>query len=132
MSCDVGEAMESLENECWKMNCNVGEATESLENELCSFSKLPIAPPTSWLIFEPFPRFTYFTAHPPTLPLLRLRHSLCSNPSFSSPTSQDFHLRHLASRPWFYRGFPLSSRQMLGWIFITTIHLTIILQIHIS
>ena len=32
----------------------------------------------------------------------------------------------------FFRGFPQSSRQMLGWIFITTIHLTIIHQIHIS
>ena len=28
-------------------------------------------------------------------------------------------------------GFPQSSRQMLGWIFITTIHLTIIHQIHL-
>ena len=32
----------------------------------------------------------------------------------------------------FFCGFPQSSRQMLGWIFITTIHLTIIHQIHIS
>ena len=32
----------------------------------------------------------------------------------------------------FFRGFPQSSRQMLGWIFITTFHLTIIHQIHIS
>ena len=32
----------------------------------------------------------------------------------------------------FFRGFPQSSRHMLGWIFITTIHLTIIHQIHIS
>ena len=32
----------------------------------------------------------------------------------------------------FFRGFPQSSRQILGWIFITTIHLTIIHQIHIS
>ena len=32
----------------------------------------------------------------------------------------------------FFRGFPQSSRQMLGWIFITTIHLTIIHQTHIS
>ena len=31
----------------------------------------------------------------------------------------------------FFCGFPQSSRQMLGWIFITTIHLTIIHQIHI-
>ena len=32
----------------------------------------------------------------------------------------------------FFRGFPQSSRQILGWIFITTIHLTIIHQIHLS
>ena len=32
----------------------------------------------------------------------------------------------------FFRGFPQSSRQILRWIFITTIHLTIIHQIHIS
>ena len=31
-----------------------------------------------------------------------------------------------------FHGFPQSSRQMLGWIFITTNHLTIIHQIHIS
>ena len=67
--------------------------------ELCSFSKL-------------FSHFTYVTAHSPTLPSLylshssffkpsvaSLRHSSFSKPSFASPTSQDFHLRHLASRP---------------------------------
>ena len=61
--------------------------------------------------------FTYITAHSPTLlslllphriftyvtwrdaHALHLRHSSFSNPSFASPTSQDFHLRHLASRP---------------------------------
>ena len=32
----------------------------------------------------------------------------------------------------FFCGFPQLSRQMLGWIFITTVHLTIIHQIHIS
>ena len=37
---------------------------------------------------NPFPRFTYVTAHSPTLPLLHLRHSSFSNPSFASPTSQ--------------------------------------------
>ena len=31
-----------------------------------------------------------------------------------------------------FRGFHQSSRQKLGWIFITTTHLTIIHQIHIS
>ena len=32
----------------------------------------------------------------------------------------------------FFLGFPQSSTQMLGWIFNTTIHLTIIHRIHIS
>ena len=31
---------------------------------------------------------------------LHLRHSSFSNPSFASPMSQDFHLCHLARRPW--------------------------------
>ena len=37
-----------------------------------------------------------------------------------------------ADQPQVFRGFPQSSRQMLGLIFITTIHLTIIHQIHIT
>ena len=36
------------------------------------------------------------------------------------------------SNPRFFRGFTQSSRQMLGWIFITTIHLSIIHNIHKS
>ena len=40
------------------------------------------------LIFQPFRRFTYVTAHSPTLLLLHLHHSSFSNPSFASPTSQ--------------------------------------------
>ena len=55
---------------------------------LCSFSKLPVASPTSQLILQPFRRFTYVTAHSPTLPLVHLRHSSFSNPSVASPTSQ--------------------------------------------
>ena len=39
-------------------------------------------------ILQPFRRFTYITTHSPTLPLLYLRHSSFSNPSFASPTSQ--------------------------------------------
>ena len=54
---------------------------------------------TSQLILQPFRRFTYVTTHSPTLPLLHLRHSSFSNPSFASPTSQALHLRHLANRP---------------------------------
>ena len=56
--------------------------------------------PTSQLVLQPFRRFTYVTAHSPTIPLLHLRHSSFSNPSFASPTSQALHLSHLASRPW--------------------------------
>ena len=63
------------------------------------FSKLSVTSPTPQLIIQPFTRFTYVTTHSPTLPLLHLRHSSFSNPSFASPTSQDFHLSHLASRP---------------------------------
>ena len=63
-----------------------------------SFSNLSVNSPTSKLILQSFLRFTYFTAHSPTLTLLRLRHSSFSNPSFASPMSQAVHLRHLASR----------------------------------
>ena len=54
------------------------------------FSKLSVTSPTSQIILQPFPRFTYVTNHSPTLPLLHLRHSSFSNPSFASPTSQVF------------------------------------------
>ena len=64
-----------------------------------SFSNLSITSPTSKLILQPFRRFTYVTAHYPTLPLLHLRHSSFSNPSFASSTSQALHLIHMASRP---------------------------------
>ena len=70
-------------------------------SSLCSFSNLSVTSPTSQLILQPFIRFTYATAHSPTLPLLHLRHSSFSNPSFASPTSQALRLIHLASRPWF-------------------------------
>ena len=103
MNCDVGKASEG-----WIMSCDVDEVTERLENELfydynyelCSFSNLSVNSPTSQLILQPFRRFTYVTAHSPTLTLLHLRHSLFPNPSFASPTSQALHLIHLPSRPW--------------------------------
>ena len=92
MSCDVGEVMERLENElCYDYNY-----------ELCSFSNLSFTSLTSQLILQPFHRFTYVTAHSPTLPLLYLRHSSFSIPSFAFPTSQALQLIHLASRPWFF------------------------------
>ena len=62
--------------------------------------QLSTTSPTSQLILQPLRPFTYVTAHYPTLPLLHLRHSSCSNPYLASPTSQAFHLIHLASRPW--------------------------------
>ena len=63
---------------------------------LCSFSNLSATSPTSQLILQLLRRFIYVTAHSPTVPLLHLRHSLFSNPSFASPTSQALHLIHLA------------------------------------
>ena len=58
--------------------------TGSLENELCydynyelcSFSNLSVTSPTSQLILQPFRRFTYVTAHSPSLLSLFLRHRL--------------------------------------------------------
>ena len=59
------------------------------------------------LILQPSRHFTYATAHSPTLPSLYLRHSLFSNPSVSSPTSQ------LILQPFFrfsyFTGFSLTS-----------------------
>ena len=65
------------------------------------------------LVLQPFRHFTYVTVHSRTFPSLYLRHSLFSNPSVASPTSQlilqpffrfsyvtGFHLRHLTNRPW--------------------------------
>ena len=69
---------------------------------LCSFPNLSVTSPTSKLNRQSLRRFTYVTAHSPTLPLLRLRHSSFSDPSFASLTSQALHLRHLASHPWVY------------------------------
>ena len=62
-----------------RMSCDVSEATEGLQNE------------EALLIFQPFRRFSYVTAHSPhqtTLPSLHLRHRSLSNPSVASPTSQ--------------------------------------------
>ena len=65
-----------------------------------SFSNLLVTSPTSQLILGPFCRFTYVTAHSPTLLFLHLHHSSFSNPSFPSSTLQTLHLRPLASCPW--------------------------------
>ena len=47
-----------------------------------------VTSPMSQLIIQRFRRFTYVTAHYPTLPSLYLRHSLLSNPSVAASTSQ--------------------------------------------
>ena len=52
------------------------------------------------LILQTLHRFTYVTAHSPTLSSILLRHRSFYNPSVASPTSHALHLRHLASRPW--------------------------------
>ena len=97
------------------MSCDVGEVAERLENEQSSFSNLSITSPTSQLIFQPFRRFTYVTAHSPTLPLLHLQHSSFSNLSFTSPTSQALHLIHLASRPCSALDDPMIAKTHSPW-----------------
>ena len=106
MSCDVGKAREGLENELW---CRwsawkLGEWAELYIMEQSLFFKLSVTSPTSQLILQSFPCFTYITAHSSTLPLLHLRHSSFSNPSFASPTSQIFtcitwRAAHAATQP---------------------------------
>ena len=110
MSCDVVKRGKG-----WKMSCDVGEATESLETEhrsfsnpsvtsptsqlililqafhhftYISFSNPSLALPTSQLILQPSRCFTYVTSHSPTLQSLYLRQGSFSNPFVGSPTSQ--------------------------------------------
>ena len=59
------------------MSCGVGEAKEGLENEALQS-----------LILQSIRRFTYVTAHSPTIPSLHLRHSSFSSLPFASPTTQ--------------------------------------------
>ena len=80
---------------------NTMNGVEPITEELCSFSNLSVTSPTSQPILQPFRRFTYVTAHSPTLLSLYLRHSSLSNLSFASPMSHRiFTYHHLASRPW--------------------------------
>ena len=91
------------------------ESTLLIWWSLYSFSNLSVTSPTPQLILKPFRRFTYVAAHSLTLPLLHLRHSSFSNPSFASPTSQALHLIHLASRPcnvFIWTRFFFSKRQI--------------------
>ena len=69
--------------------------------EQSSFSNRSVISPTSQLILQPFRRFTHVIDNSPTLPLLQLRHSSFSNPSFASLTPQALHLIHLAEQSSF-------------------------------
>ena len=107
MSCDVGEVTERLENKLCSFSKSFRHFTyvtahsptlptlylrhNSFSNPSVasptsqfilqrSFSNLSITSPTSQLTLQPFHRFTYATAHSPTLRLLHLRHSSFSNP----------------------------------------------------
>ena len=85
----------------------------SFINEQSSFCNLSVTSSTSQLILQPFRRFTYVTAHSPTLPLLQLCHSSFPNLSFASPTSQALHLIHLASHLCFTSTSIMIQRQSL-------------------
>ena len=86
---------------------------ECLNNwyEQSSFSNLSVTTPTSQLILQPFRRLTYLTDHSPALPLLHLCDSSFSNPSFASSVSLARHLRHMASRPWYW-GLPSIRKEL--------------------
>ena len=129
MSCDVGKAMEELDNELWRRwsDGKIGEWAELIDIERYSRAHSPIFPSLhlrhnllsnpsvalhmSQLILQPFRCLTYVTVH-------------FSNSSFASPTSQVLHLIHLASRPCFrhlevktmklYRGLPMAARHAWG------------------
>ena len=112
MSCDVGDATESLENEqSWfsKLYSRFTYVTThyptlpSLHLRHNSFSNPSLALPMSQLILQSFRCFTYVIVHSPTLLSLLLPHRiftyvawraahLChssfSNPSVALPTSQ--------------------------------------------
>ena len=69
MNCDVGEAMEGLENE-------LNPTFLSLHLHHNSFPNLSVTLPTSQPILQAFCSFTYITAHSPTLLSLLLHHRL--------------------------------------------------------
>ena len=86
--------MEGLENELWR-RWSDGKFGEwallyiSISMSSAHSPTFTVTSPTSQLILQTFRRFTYVTAHSPTLQLLHLCHSSFSNPSFASPTSQE-------------------------------------------
>ena len=102
-----------VRKKCSAMRIN----TFLLFSKQSSFSKLPVASPTSHsfskpsvashtsqLILQPFRCFTYVTTHSP-------------NPSFAPLKSQALHLRHLASRPCHLR-LSVTAKTLIGQEFI--------------
>ena len=82
--------------------------------------KLSVISPKSQPILQPFRRFSYVTAHSPTLSLLHLHHSSFCTPSFASPTSQALHAHspnflsfHLRHRPFSNPSFALPMPQLI-------------------
>ena len=99
MTCDVGKAMEGLENDLpsqfilqpfrrFTYVTDHSQILPLLHLRHSLFFNPYVALPTSQLILQPFRQFTYVTTHSPTLPSLYLCHSSFSNPSVASPTSQ--------------------------------------------
>ena len=73
-----------------------------------------VTSPASQLILEPFCRFTYITAHSPTLPLLHLRHSSFSNVTrMTRPHSPTFSSLHLRKNSISNPSFALPTSQLI-------------------
>ena len=102
MNCDVGEATEGLEIELWR-RWSDGQVGKWAELIVIVIAELILQPsrdlPYVTTHSPTLPSLYHVTSHSPTLPLLHLCHSSFCNPSFASPTSQAFHLIHLANRP---------------------------------
>ena len=73
----------------WRMSCDVGKATKRLENELRRFTYVTAHSPTLLSLLLRHRLFTYLTskAHSPTFPSLHLRQA-------HSPTIPSLYLRH--------------------------------------
>ena len=96
MSCDVGDAMQGLENEAEPHSPTL----PPLYPRHSSFYSPSVASPTSQLIPQPLRRFPHVTAHSTALPWLQLRHRHFTYVTSHSPTLPPFHLRHsLFSNP---------------------------------
>ena len=113
--CNINSNM----NCCQEVKQRISMAKDTFNRKrsiFCSFSNLSVTSVTSQLILQPFRRFTYVTAHSPSLPLLHLRHSSFSSPSFASPTSQALHLIQLASRSCYFRTLRIRCIKIINFL----------------